>query len=64
MAEKGKLEILTVTPYAWVGPDRELIQSSFVVYRDEEGRIGTVVIRKPKPTVEDVKKRRAELARS
>ena len=41
---------------------RELVASTFVVYKDAEGRVGTIVIAKAKPTDAEilaaVKKRR------
>ena len=58
----AEFEVLSKTPYAWVNEKRELVASSFVVYRDAEGRVGTIVIPKAKPTDADimaaVKKRR------
>jgi len=49
-----KLEILSQTPYSWIDKDRKLVQSTFVVYKDEAGRVGTVVVKKPKAEPADV----------
>lgn len=54
LAEK-KFEVLSQTPYVWVNAERKLVQSTFVTYRDETGRVGTIVIRKAKPTLDEVK---------
>ena len=57
-----EFEVLSRTPYAWVNEKRELVSSTFVVYRDVEGRVGTIVVPKAKPTDAEilaaVKKRR------
>jgi len=49
-----EITVLSRTPYAWVNEKRELVQSTFVVYRDKEGRVGTIVVGKAKPTDADV----------
>lgn len=43
------------TPHVFVNAERKLVSSSFVVFKDEEGRVGTIVIRKPKPTDAEIK---------
>jgi len=57
------IEILSQTPYSWVNEKGQLIESTFVVYREKEGRVGSIVIKKGKPTAseieEEVKKRQA-----
>ena len=62
MPSLAELEVLSRTPYAWVNEKRELAASTFVVYRDAEGRVGTILVAKAKPTDADimaaVKKRR------
>lgn len=44
------------TPYAYVNEKRELVQSTFVVFKDAEGRVGTIVLHKAKPTDDEVKR--------
>ena len=56
----AEFTVLSKTPYAWVNAKRELVQSSFVVYRDEEGRVGTIVVKKAVPSDAEVK---AEVAK-
>ena len=51
----AEFEILSSTPFVWVNAKRELAQSSFVTYRDEEGRVGTITIRKAEPSLAEVK---------
>lgn len=51
----AEFEMLSSTPYVWVNKDRRLVESSFVTYRDETGHVGTIVVRKKTPTLEDVK---------
>lgn len=62
MLNLAEFEVLSRTPYAWVNEKRELISSTFVVYRDAEGRVGTIVVPKAKPSDAEVlaavKKRR------
>jgi len=55
--------VVSRTPYAWVNEKRQLVESTFVVYKDKEGRVGTIVINKAAPTDTDVEtevKKRAE----
>ena len=63
MVNLAEFKTLSRTPYTWVNAERKLVESTFVVFKDAEGRVGTIVIRKAKPTdaeVEaEVKKRRA-----
>jgi len=54
------LEILSSTPYSRVNSKRELVPGAFVVYRDEAGRVGTVVMPKAEPSLAEVK---AEVAK-
>lgn len=56
----AEFEIVSTTPYAWVSAERKLVQSTMVVYRDEEGRVGTIVVRKAKPSKDEVKRAVAE----
>ena len=51
----AEFKVLSRTPYAYVNAKRELISSTFVVFRDAEGRVGTIVIRKAKPTDAEIK---------
>ena len=59
----AEFEVLSRTPYAWVNAARKLVESTFVVFRDAEGRVGTILIEKAKPTLDDVKKAVAERAK-
>jgi len=57
-----EITVLSKTPYAWVNAKRELQASTFVVYQDKEGRVGTIVIQKKEPTdseIQDAIKKRA-----
>lgn len=58
----AEFKVLSKTPYSYVGAERKLVESTFVVFKDAEGRVGTIVIRKAKPTdaevAAEVKKRR------
>jgi len=57
-----EITVLTKTPYAWVNAKRELVESTFVVYKDKDGRVGTVVMPKREPSdreIEDEVKKRA-----
>lgn len=54
MAEK-EFEIVSESPYAWVDADRKIVQSTFVVYR-LKGTVGTIVVRKAKPSEAEVKR--------
>ena len=62
MRNLAEFEVLSRTPYAWVNEKRELISSTFVVYRDAEDLVGTIVVPKAEPTDAEilaaVKKRR------
>jgi len=51
----AELQILSKTPYSRVNAKRELVPASFVVYRDEAGRVGTVVMPKAEPSLAEVK---------
>ena len=57
-----EFKVLSRTPYALVNEKRELAASTFVVYRDAEGRVGTIVVEKAKPSDAEIlaaiKKRR------
>ena len=54
MRSLAEFEVLSRTPYAWVNEKRELVASTFAVYRDAEGRVGTIVIPKAKPSDAEV----------
>jgi len=58
-----EIEVLSKTPYSWVNEQGRLVESTFVVYREKEGRVGSIVIKKSKPEnreiEEEVKKRQA-----
>jgi len=58
-----EIEIVSKTPYATVNEKRQLVESTFVVYKDKNGRVGTIVVAKAKPSDADVeaavKKRQA-----
>jgi len=58
-----EIEILSQTPYSWVNEKGQLTESTFVVYRDQQGRVGSIVIKKAKPTTSEIeseiKKRQA-----
>jgi len=58
-----EITVLSKTPSAWVNAKKELVTSTFVVYRDKDGRVGTIVVAKKDPSdVEieaEVKKRAA-----
>ena len=54
MRHLAEFAILSSTPYVWVNADRKLMQSSFVTYRDAEGRVGSIVVPKVKPSVAEV----------
>jgi len=58
-----EIEILSRTPYVTVDKDRKLAPSTFVVYRDVDGKVGTIVLGKGEPRdaeiVEAIKKRTA-----
>jgi len=58
-----EITVMSKTPYAWVNAKRELVQSTFVVYKDKEGRVGTIVVQKKEPSdseiQEAIKKRAA-----
>jgi len=54
VVEVAKFEVLSRTPSAYMGKDRKLVESTFVVYKDAEGRVGTIVIGKKAPTDADV----------
>lgn len=45
-----EFEVLSQMPYVWIDEDRKFVQATFVVYRDAEGLIGTIVVPKPKPS--------------
>jgi len=49
-----EVTILSQTPYAWVNKERKLVESTFVVYKDKAGHVGTIVIGKPKVIEADV----------
>jgi len=55
--------ILSRTPSAYVNAERKLVETTFVVFKDKDGRVGTIVIHKAKPSdteVEaEIKKREA-----
>jgi len=55
--------ILSKTPSAYVSADRKLVETTFVVYKDKDGRVGTIVIHKAKPSdseiADEIKKREA-----
>jgi len=58
-----EITILSKTPSVYVGVDRKLVETTFVVYKDKEGRVGTIVVPKAKPSdseiLDAVKKRGA-----
>jgi len=58
-----EIEVLSQTPYSWVNEKGLLTESTFVVYKDKEGRVGSIVVKKGKPTnaeIEtEIKKRQA-----
>jgi len=58
-----EITVLSKTPYSWVNENGQLTESTFVVYREKEGRVGSIVIKKGKPTdteIEaEIKKRQA-----
>ena len=62
MLRLTEFKVLSRAPYVLVNEKRELVQASFVVFRDAEGRVGTIVIEKATPTDAEilaaVKKRR------
>ena len=51
----AEFTVLSKTPFTWVNAKRELVQSCFCVYRDEEGRVGTINVRKAAPADAEVK---------
>ena len=62
MHNLAEFKVLSRAPYVLVNEKRELAASTFVVYRDAEGRVGTIVVPKAEPTDAEilaaVKKRR------
>jgi len=59
-----RITVLSRTPYTWVDEKRALAESTFVVFRDEAGRIGTIVVPGRKPSDSDVEKAVTERARA
>lgn len=63
MIDLAEFKVLSMTPHVFVDAERKLVESTFVVFKDEDDRVGTIVIRKAKPTAAEVqaevKKRRA-----
>lgn len=49
-----EFEVLSKTPYVLVNEKREFVQATFAVYRDSEGRVGTIVMLKAKASDSDV----------
>jgi len=49
-----EITVLSRTPYATVNEKRQLVESTFVVYKDKDGRVGTIVVYKAKPSDADV----------
>ena len=56
MVNLAEFKVLSRTPYAWVNAERKLVESTFVVFKDAEGRVGTIVVNKAKPSEDDVSK--------
>jgi len=58
-----EIMILSKTPSAYMSLDRKLVETTFVVFKDKDGRVGTIVIHKAKPTdaeiADEIKKREA-----
>jgi len=57
-----EFKVLSRTPSAYVNEKRQLVESTFVVYQDKDGHVGTIVIPKAGPTdaeIEDAVKKRA-----
>jgi len=58
-----EIEILSRTPYVTVDKNRKLAASTFIVYKDVDGRLGTIVLGKAEPkdaeVVEAIRKRTA-----
>jgi len=56
-----EITVLSKTPSTYMGADRKLVETTFVVYKDKEGRVGTIVVHKAKPSdaeiLEAIKKR-------
>jgi len=54
--------VLSRTPSAYVNAERKLVETTFIVYKDKVGHVGTIVVHKAKPTdaeIEDAIKKRA-----
>jgi len=49
-----EITVISRTAYATVNEKRQLVESTFVVYKDKAGRVGTIVIDKAKPSDADV----------
>jgi len=49
-----EITVLSKTPYAWINAKRDLVSSTFVVYRDKEGHVGTIVVPKKDPSDADI----------
>jgi len=58
-----EIEVLSQTPYSWINEKGQLTESTFVVYKDQQGRVGSIVVKKAKPTQAEIeaeiKKRQA-----
>jgi len=48
------IEVLSQTPYSWVNEKGQLTESTFIVYREKEGRVGSIVVKKAKPTQSEI----------
>jgi len=49
-----EVTVLSRTPYVTVSKDQKLEHTTFVVYRDKDGRVGTIVVGKASPSDADV----------
>jgi len=49
-----EFQVISKTPYAVVNEKRELVEGTFVVYRDKDNHVHTIVIAKKAPTDSDI----------
>jgi len=50
----SEIEVLSQTPYSWVNEKGQLTESTFIVYKTREGRVGSIVVKKAKPTSAEI----------